>query len=48
MVALRTAGGFAAQQKVKRCAAEHQMVRTISPDGVHCLVMDDGAESTQW
>ena len=33
--ALRTAGGFGAQQKMKWCAAKQQMVRTISPDDAH-------------
>lgn len=41
---LRTAGGFAAQQKVKWCAAKQQMVRSISYDGAYCWLMDDGAE----
>ena len=34
--ALRTAGSFGAQQKMKWCAAKQQMVRTISPDGARC------------
>lgn len=45
--ALRTAGGFSAQQKIKCCVAKQQMVRTISDDGAYCWLMDDGAEGME-